>query len=85
MTTNITDTPNVKLTPIGPNQTEIERDGVTVLFSYSTPVAAFVSGRGVLVTEEFYSATTSRHINAAANRWGGTVTKVPQAEISALA
>ena len=75
-----------KLNPIGPNQTEIEKDnGVTVLFSYSTPVAAFVPGRGVLVSDTHYSVTTSRHINAAAERWGGTVTKVPQAEISALA
>ena len=32
----------MKLNPIGSNQTEIEKaDGVTVLYSYSTPVAAF--------------------------------------------
>lgn len=75
-----------KLTPVGSNQTEIEKaDGVTVFFSYSTPVAAFVPGRGVLVCKEKYSKTTSAHINKTAARWGGTVTEVPQAEIAALA
>ena len=38
-------------------------DGTEVLFSYSTPVAALVPGRGWLRTETFYSVTTSKHIN----------------------
>ena len=39
-------------------------DGVAVRFSYPTPVAAFVPGRGYLRTDRFYSSTTSKHINA---------------------
>jgi len=34
-----------------------------VLFSYETPVAAFVPGRGYLRTDRHFSVTTSRHIN----------------------
>lgn len=43
--------------------TELSLNGDTlVLFSYSTPVAAWLSGK-VVKTEVFYSVTTSRHIN----------------------
>ncbi len=76
--------PNLK--PVGSNQTEIERaDGVTILYSYSTPVAAFVPGKGALCTSRKYSMTTSRHINAAVERWGATRTNVEQSEIDKLA
>lgn len=55
---------SIKLNPIGSNQTEIEKaNGVTVLFSYSTPVAAFVPDKGALVTNKHYSVTTSKHVN----------------------
>jgi hypothetical protein len=48
---------------IGANQTEITLgSGVTVLVSYQTPVAAFISGRGYLRTTG-WRQTTSRHIN----------------------
>lgn len=48
--------------------TEIEKsNGVLVLVSYSTPVAAFVPGMiaasGVFVSREKYSATTSKHVS----------------------
>lgn len=76
----------MKLNPVGPNQTEVEKpDGSTVLFSYQTPVAVFVPGRGALVTQERFSATTSRHVNKAIERWGCSRTVVPHAEIEALA
>jgi hypothetical protein len=62
-------------------------DGTEVLFSYSTPVAALVPGKGWLRTEQFYSVTTSKHIN----RWLATfaaasaeVQTVPQWEIDQL-
>ena len=62
--------------------TVISFGDVEVLFSYSTPVAAFVPGRGYLRTAQHYSVTTSRHIN----QWiCGESTTVPQAEIDALA
>ena len=74
------------LKPVGSNQTEIERaDGVTVLYSYQTPVAVFVPGRGALCSKQKYSATTSRHINAAIERWGATRTDVDQGIIDQYA
>lgn len=49
---------------IGPNQTEVSLgSGVTILVSYQTPVAAFISGRGFLRTTG-WSRTTAKHINA---------------------
>lgn len=53
-----------KLNPIGSNQTELElADGTTVLFSYKTPVAALIPGKGWFKTECRWSVTTSKHIN----------------------
>lgn len=76
----------MKLIPVGSNQTEIEKpDGTTILFSYQTPVAAFVPGRGGLVTSCRRSVTTSRHINKAIDRWGCSRTEVEQREIDAIA
>jgi hypothetical protein len=54
---------NVSITPIGSNQTELRTANATVLFSYQTPVAACVGGT-FYRTEQHYSKTTSRHINA---------------------
>lgn len=54
----------MKLTNLGSNQTEIEMNGATVLFSYKTPVAAHKDGK-FYRTEKSWSVTTSRHIN----RW----------------
>jgi len=76
----------MKLKVIAANQTEIEKDnGNTVFFSYNTPVAVFVPGRGGLVTEKKWSRTTSKHCTQAIARWGCTRTNVPQSEIDALA
>lgn len=76
----------MKLNPIAANQTEVERaDGITVFYSYKTPVAAFVPGKGGLVTRTKYSRTTSKHITQAIARWGCNRTEVEQAEINALA
>ena len=73
----------MKLTPVGSNQTEVEYStGVAVLYSYKTPVAAFVPGKGALCTETKYSTTTSRHINAAVARWGATRHNVAQGIIN---
>ena len=78
----------MKVTPIAPNQTEVElTDGTCVLFSYKTPVAALVPGRGWVRTSAKYSSTTTKHVN----RWlfnnvGRTdcVPSVPQEEIDEL-
>ena len=53
----------MQLTPIASNMTEVETSKARVLFSYRTPVAAYVFGRGYVKTEKWYSVTTTRHIN----------------------
>lgn len=76
----------MKVNPVGSNQTEIERDnGVTILFSYKTPVAAFVPTKGALCTTTKYSRTTSKHITLAVERWGATRTNVDQGIIDQYA
>ena len=54
----------MQLTPLASNMTEVETDLGRVLFSYRTPVAAYVYGEmgGHFVrTEKWWSVTTSRH------------------------
>lgn len=76
----------MRITPAGSNMTEVSTDDVTILVSYSTPVAAFVPGQGVLRTEKWFSQTTTKHIN----KWIGnnfptaTQTKVAQSDIEQL-
>lgn len=72
----------MKLNPIGSNQTEVEiRDTARVLFSYRTPVAAWIDGKAYR-TEYKHSKTTSRHIN----QWldGAPAEEKPQAWFDAL-
>ena len=76
---------SMNLNPVGSNQTEIERYGIIVLYSYQTPVAAFVPGLGGLCSSHKYSTTTSRHVNAAISRWGCSRTDVDQGVIDQLA
>ena len=52
----------MKLRPIGSNQTELSVNGITILFSYQTPVAVLGLG-GNYKTDVYYSKTTTRHIN----------------------
>ena len=56
----------MQLTPIGSNMTEVETSEARILFSYRTPVAAYIFGEGYVKTEKYWSVTTSRHIN----KWG---------------
>ena len=53
----------MKIKPVGSNMTEIQLDDVHVLFSYETPVAACIFGEGFVRTSQWYSQTTTRHIN----------------------
>tara|TARA_B100000424_G_C22893214_1_gene475150 strand:+ start:476 stop:709 length:234 start_codon:yes stop_codon:yes gene_type:complete len=77
----------MRLTPIAANQTEVETADARIFFSYSTPVAAYVFGRGFVRSQEFFSVTTSRHIN----KWIGvdaktdTTEKVSQDFLNSLA
>lgn len=51
----------MKLQTLGANKTVLSLDsGVEVFFSYNTPVAAFISGRGYIKTDKSWSATTAR-------------------------
>jgi hypothetical protein len=54
----------MKLIPLGSNQNLVQLNGgVQVLFSYKTPVAAYVPGQGYFRTNHDWSRTTSKHIN----------------------
>ena len=72
----------MQLTPIASNMTEVETSEARILFSYRTPVAAYVFGRGYVRTEKWWSVTTSRHIN----KWldGGTAKEVAQTYLDTL-
>lgn len=55
----------MKLNNFASNQTQVNlNDGTVILFSYKTPVAAFVPGQGYVRTNHKWSRTTSKHINA---------------------
>lgn len=80
----------MNLRPLGANKTQltIEKDGhkTEILFSYETPVAARVideRGASWYVTEEYYSRTTSKHINSWAPK--GFTEKKPQSFFDELA
>ena len=72
----------MQLTPIASNMTEVETSEARILFSYPTPVAAYVQGDGFVTTEKWWSVTTSRHIN----KWldGGTAKEVAQTYLDNL-
>ena len=72
----------LSLKQVGANQTELSVGLCTLFFSYQTCVAACVAGKGFLVSEKYYSRTTSKHVA----KWvaGRTATTVPQATIDKL-
>ena len=52
----------MKIKQLASNMTEVTANGVSVLFSYNTPVAGW-DGDGPFRTVEYYSKTTTNHIN----------------------
>jgi hypothetical protein len=73
----------MKLHQIASNQTQLTlASGTQILFSYQTPVAAYIHGHGYVRTEQYYSKTTSKHIT----QWlhGAKAILVPQEKIDAL-
>jgi hypothetical protein len=71
----------MQLTQIASNMTEVETSEARILFSYRTPVAAYIFGEGFVKTEQYWSVTTSKHIN----KWGARDgKKVPQARLDSL-
>jgi hypothetical protein len=71
----------MNLRPIAANQNEVTTKKARVLFSYRTPVAAWVDGMAYR-TEKRWSVTTSRHIN----KWldGTEAREMPQSFFDAL-
>ena len=55
----------MELRNLGSNQAQISFGGTVVLFSYNTPVACSIVGKGWYRTDKRWSVTTSKHIN----RW----------------
>ena len=54
----------MKVKSIGANKTELELKDILILISYETPVAAILyNGSGAIKTSEYFSNTTSKHIN----------------------
>jgi len=54
----------MKISNVGSNMTELSTNsGAVILFSYSTPVAALLPSGQYVKTSEWYSQTTTRHIN----------------------
>lgn len=73
----------MKIKSLAKNVTEVEmNNGDMILVSYSTPVAAHISGRGFVKSSAFHSTTTSRHVN----KWIGvdSVAEEPQEFFDAL-
>ncbi len=54
----------MKLKKIGSNQTELSNNGLVVLFSYETPVAALLPSGRYIKTGAKYSTTTTKHVNS---------------------
>ena len=52
----------MKLKTIASNMTELNFNGVSIMFSYKTPVAGW-DNQGAFRTGKHYSPTTSKHIN----------------------
>lgn len=74
----------MKLKPIAKNQNIVNYDdGTEVFFSYETPVAGFHEALGYVKTANWYSSTTTRHIN----KYLGVIKAdvVPQEIINSLA
>jgi hypothetical protein len=72
----------MKIKQIASNMTELDMGFAQVFFSYETPVAARLTDGSLARTEQWYSATTSKHIN----KWlqGCECQTVPQARIDCL-
>ena len=71
---------------VGSNMTQVGFNGNQILYSYSTPVAAWDNERGEYVrTDKFWSQTTSRHINKWIGKVYSNVHHVSQSGIDNLA
>lgn len=53
----------MNLKKLGNNMTVLDLNVMEVFFSYETPVGAMLADGSLVRTEEFFSVTTSKHIN----------------------
>lgn len=53
----------MKLTKLGKNVTEVDLGNARILFSYQTPVAAYVKTKGYLIPARPFDEITTKHIN----------------------
>lgn len=69
----------MQVSQVGSNMTEIVYpDGRTVLYSYTTPVAAFLPKIGHHIrSEKSFNVTTSKHVNKWLDSRGAAAEKVP--------
>ena len=72
----------MKLKQIGSNMTELDLGFAQVFFSYETPVAARLTDGSLVRTDQWYSVTTTKHINKWLN--GCEALTVPQDRIDYL-
>ena len=71
---------------LGANRTEVlYSNGVRLLISYATPVAAVIPGVGAVKTEKRYSVTTSKHIGQWFPQGARSITEVTQAYLDEIA
>ena len=54
----------MKVRSIGANKTELELEDTLILISYETPVCCIrYNGKGAVKTDQYFSNTTSKHVN----------------------
>lgn len=58
-------------------------DGLRILFSYDTPVAAYIPDKGYIKSDRFFSRTSSAHVSKFTR--GNVARSVPHEEIMTLA
>jgi hypothetical protein len=77
----------MKLKNVGSNMTELfdNLTGATIFFSYETPVCAILPSGRVVKTNEYYSRTTTKHINKWLGDYRLNVEEVSQSFINNLA
>jgi len=74
----------MKLKPIASNLTELQINGMSIAFSYSTPVAGW-DDDGAFKTDKKFSPTTSKHIKKYLGNAFDNARVVPQSLIEGLA
>ena len=52
----------MKIKQLASNMTELQSGDCRILFSYETPVAAYITNQGLYRTSKKWSVTTSKHI-----------------------